>query len=344
VKSVYTTTDEEYQALRHGTGLVDYEGVGLYRVSGAGAAAFLGRATSRGVDFLLEGQISTALLLRENGTVVAEALVHCRGEDYLVEVWPEQADAAGEQLTAAAADGSDEVEVADVGPQSRVFGVEGPESFKVAQHFLDFSVSSMAYRSFVQVDHDDVPLLISRTGVTGEYGFKLHVPTEHAEKLRGQLVDLGAREVGLDAVDACRMEMRFANLEREAAGAEITPFDVGLQWMVDINNDFIGAEALRAAWCDEAARESAPLPVCWQGGEGEAEVPASGTPLGVADADSVGVVTHAVYSPILDRVIGTARVDRAVAASGLEFTVGSASVRTVSAPFLVATSFGVPME
>jgi aminomethyltransferase len=340
VKSVYTNTEEEYRTLREGTGLLDYEGVGLYRVSGADAAAFLGRATSRGVDFLLEGQISTALVLRENGTVVAEALVHCRGRDYLVEVWPEQAEAAGAQLTAVARDGSHDVEIEDVGAQSRVFGIEGPESFKVAQHFLDFPVSSMAYRSFVQVDHDGVPLLISRTGVTGEYGFKLHVPADQAETVRGKLIDLGAAEVGLDSVDVCRMEMRFANLERESSGAEITPFDVGLQWMVDLDNEFVGAEALRAAWRDGPAR----LPVCWQGDEGATEVPTSGTALAVADNDSVGVVTHAVYSPRRSRVIGTARVDRAVAASGLEFTIDSAGVRTISAPFLVATSFEVPME
>jgi aminomethyltransferase len=340
VKSVYTNTEEEYRALREGTGLLDYEGVGLYRVSGADAAAFLGRATSRGVDFLLEGQISTALVLRDDGTVVAEALVHCRGRDYLVEVWPEQAEAVCTQLADAAKDGSHDVEVEDVGAQSRVFGVEGPQSFTVAQHFLDFPVSSMAYRSFVQPDYDGASLLISRTGVTGEYGFKLHVPADDGEKIRDKLIELGAAEVGLDAVDVCRMEMRFANLERESAGAEITPFDVGLQWMVDLDNDFTGAEAVRAAWQDQPAR----LPVCWQGDEGATEVPASGTALAVADNDTVGVVTHAVYSPKLNRVIGTARVDRAVAASGLEFAVDSAAVRTISAPFLVATSFGVPME
>jgi aminomethyltransferase len=217
--------------------------------------------------------------------------------------------------------------------------VEGPESFKVAQHFLDFPVSSMAYRSFVRSDHDGVPVLVSRTGVTGEYGFKLHVPAEHAEKVHGELVDLGAREVGLDAVDICRMEMRFANIECESAGTDVTPFDLGLQWMVDLNNEFTGAAALR-----DKAKESSRLPVCWQGEEGADEVPAPGSPIGVADEDSVGEVTHAVYSPTLRRTIGTARVDRAVAASGLEFTAGGAPVRTISAPFLVATSFGTPME
>jgi glycine cleavage system aminomethyltransferase T len=110
--------------------------------------------------------------------------------------------------------------------------------------------------------------------------------------------------------------------------------------MVDLDSDFTGAAALRDRWKDDSTR----LPVCWWGEEGATEVPATGAPVGVADEESVGEVTHAVYSPTLRRVIGTARVDRAVAASGLDFTAGGAPARTISAPFLVATSFGVPME
>ena len=334
MQRVYTDIDEEYQALRGATGLLDYEGAGLYEVSGPGAAAFLGQVTTRAVDFLLEGQISAALLLRDDGTVVAEALVHCRGEDHLVEVWPAQAAAAGAHLTAAA-EGCPDATLTDVGAGHRLFGLEGPESFRIAQKFLPFPVASMAYRSFAQAEHGDVPVLISRTGVTGEYGFKLHVPADHAGGLRQELVGLGAREVGTDAVDTCRMETRFANLERESGGAEATPFDLGLQWMVDFGHDFTGAEALRAGGDRQ--------PVCWQAEEGVAEIPATGTAVAVAD-EQVGEVTHAVWSPKLGRVIGTARVDRAVAASGLDFTVAAAAVRTVSAPFLVATSFGVSME
>jgi aminomethyltransferase len=221
------------------------------------------------------------------------------------------------------------VTVEDVSGESRVFGVEGPESFKVAQRFIDFPIASMAYRSFVTGDHGGAPVLVSRTGVTGEYGYKLHVPAEHADALRAELTE--GTWVGLDAVDICRMEMRFANIERESAGSSVTPFDIGLQWMVDDPSRLDGA-------ADGDRR-----PVCWQGDEGASEVPEPGTPVCVADA-TVGEVAHAVHSPALNRVIGTARVDRAVAASGLELTIGDAGVRTISAPFLVATSFGVPME
>lgn len=337
MKHVFTDVNEEYQALRTGTGLVDYDGIGRYAVEGSGASAFLNHVATRTVDFLLEGQVSNALLLREDGTVVAEVLLHCRGEDYLVEVWPAQAAETGEHLTAAAA-GRDDVSLRDISQEARVFGIEGPESFRIAAKFLPFAVASMAYSSFAIAPFDDGQLLISRTGVTAEYGFKLHVPAGSADRLREELIGAGAQEVGLDALNVCRMESRFVNLESESAGVPVQPFDVGLQWMVDLNGQFIGADAVRDGHAAPERR-----PVCWQADEGAREVPAAGAAVAVADRQ-VGEVTHAVWSPRLERVIGAARIDAEVAASGLEYAVADQTVRSVSAPFLVATSFGVTME
>lgn len=338
--TVYADVASEYEALRKKTGLVDYAGAGLFRVTGTAAPKLLGSVSSRSADFLLEGQISAALMLREDGTVVADTLIHCTGPEYLIEVWPVQRAAAGDHLLSVAESYAD-ASVEDVSDSYRLFGVEGPESFRIAGKFLSFPISSMAYRSFVTVEWNGTSLLLSRTGVTGEYGYKLHVPADNAGELREQLVSLGAQPAGLDALDVCRMEMRFANLEAESGGYPSTPFDLGLQWMVDFQHEFIGRDAVHGQW--EAGLVQ--LPICWSA-EGAAEsVPVHGTPLSVADA-TVGEVTHAVWSPALERVIGTARVDREVACSGLEFALGSSPrpSRSVSAPFLVATSFGLLLE
>src|SRR5829696_1930475 len=72
MKTEYTDTASEYQAVRGAIGLVDYDGVGLVRVSGDDATGFLGSVATRPVDFLLEGQISSALVLTEGGTVLSE--------------------------------------------------------------------------------------------------------------------------------------------------------------------------------------------------------------------------------------------------------------------------------
>lgn len=341
MKTVYTDAAEEYRALRGGCGLLDHEGTGLVEVSGPEAAAFLGRIATRTVDFLLEGQSSSALLLTEAGAVLAEVLIHCRDGGYLVEIWPAQAPQARAHLAAQAATFPG-VSTRDVTESAALIGLEGPESFRLAGSYLPFPISSMAYRSFVTTTWaDGVPLLVSRTGVTGEYGYKLLVPAEHADALRAELRAAGAVACGLDALDICRMEMRFVNLEREGADAELTPFHLGLQWMVDFDHEFVGRQALLEFW--EAGVDT--LPVCWTAEPDADAQPTGGLSLTV-DGTPVGRVAHAVHSPSLGKVIGTARVNRAVAGSGLTYQLGDPgrTVRTVSAPFLVATSFGIPLE
>ncbi len=340
MESVYSDSVAEYELLRSACGLIDYTGLGLLRIAGSGASAFLSQVSTRSVDFLLEGQISSALLLNSDGSVLAEVLIHCHGTDYLIEIWPAQAAAATEYLVAAGNTGAHDVTVQDVGDEFCVFGIEGPQTPAIAQKFLPFPITSLSYAGFVTTPwRDDLELLVSRTGVTGEYGYKLHVPVAAGNELREHLVDLGARQVGLAAVNVCRMEMRFANLEQEAAG--VTPFEVGLQWMVDFGHDFIGKDALVAHWEAGPPRR----PVCWIASDRLQAIPDPGSWLVVED-ESVGAVAHAVYSPRLGRVIGTARVDADVAAAGLKLTLEQLTrpIRTTAAPFLVATSFGVPLE
>ncbi|AYG78686.1 Aminomethyltransferase [Streptomyces hundungensis] len=332
MKSAYTNTPDEYAVLRASCGLLDYTGIGLVRVSGPGAIGFLGHVATRGVEFLLEGQSMTALLLREDGTLLSEVLIHCHTGHYLVEIWPAQAAEATEHLLAGAAFAPDAT-VQDVSAEYDVLAVEGPASFRVAQRYLPFPVASMGYRSFVTTDHDGRPLTISRTGVTGEYGYKFFAQAGSGAALRAEFIALGAVECGKDAVDVCRMEVRFASVEHEAADGDATAFDLGLQWMIEPGKEPAGA-------ADHVRR-----PVCWVGAEELTQRPERGTALTVSDAE-VGVVTHAVWSPRLGRVIGTAQVDTAVAASGQEFALGESgsALRTISAPFLTATSLDVPLD
>lgn len=338
MRASYTSMEQDYYNLRNAAGLIDYDGIGLFRVSGPGASAFLNEVCSRSTDFLLEGQVLTALALGEDGTVVAELLLHCDGGEYLVEVWPSQRDAAWSHLEKFAESRTD-VRLDNVSDTFHVFGVEGPSSFKVVQGFLSLPVASMAYSSFTTETWRGERLLVSRTGVTGEYGYKLHVPEELAEDFHKALLDEGAANCGSDALDVCRMEMRFVNLEDEGADGISTPFDLGLQWMADFQHEFPGKQVLQ-----EGLANIEHKPVCWVAEELQAP-PERGTAVTASDG-TVGHVAHSVFSPSLGHVIGTAQVDVKLAASGLVLQLAdtTAAVRTVSAPFRIPASFGVPLE
>jgi aminomethyltransferase len=339
MQQVYGDVSAEYHVIRHESGLVDYAGAGVLRVSGAGATAFLSRICSRSVDFLLEGQILPALLISDEGYLSAEVLVHCEGSGFLIEVWPDRAVAARERLISAAAELPD-VTVTDLSAGTRVLALEGPASPAIAQTLLSLRVSSMAYPSFVSEQWNGIPILVSRTGVSGEYGFKFHIAAEHGDQLAEALREKGAVPVGREALDICRLEMRFANLERESAGNPVTPFTVGLQWMVDFRHDFLGRDALLSLRQQDVTES----PVCFQA-EADTEIPVPGTPL-LASGTEIGRVRHAMYSPGLRKVIGIADLESDLAVSGLDLALGGPQipVRTVSSPFLVATSLGVRLE
>ena len=338
----YSNTQAEHDVIRSACGLVDYRGLGLFRVSGRDDQAFVGGVITRNVDFLLEGQASSALLLRENGTVLAEVLVYRTEDSFLLEVPSTQAARAWTHLHTHS-DHYDELFIADVSDDFAAYGLEGPRSFRVIQGVLPFPVSSMSYMSFVPVDMPgsrDSTMLVSRTGITGEYGYKLHVPVEQSAAVRDQLVAAGATPVGLAALRIARMEARFADLDTEVGTAPLTPFDLGIQWMVSFDDhEFVGRVGLLDYWQSDPTLR----PVCWRA-EGQV-VPEPGADVFI-DGDPVGVVGFAVHSPRLNAVIGTARLQSSVAAVGVELQVGSGRVpgQTTSAPFLIPTSFGVTLE
>lgn len=323
-----------YWAVRGSAGLADYAGTGLYRVAGPGAADALATATTRRVDFLLEGQVQQALVLRDDGSIVTDVLVHGQPEGYLIQV-PAAAVVEALALIREAVDDCG-ASLQDFSQEQSLLGVEGPGSFRLIGGMLDFPISSLGFMSSAPGVWEDHPVQVIRAGVTGEYGYVVMIEAAHLERLRARLVEDGAVPVCADELAMCMMEMRFPHLVRELTTGHATPFELGLQWLVDFDNDCRGLSSL-------VAHESDQRPVCWEGATAQDGVPDPGESVMVGDVE-IGTVRHAVWSPGLERVIGTASVREDCATTGVEVGIGGQVVRTLSAPFLVATSFGVPME
>ena len=339
--AVFEGVDVEYARLRHDRGLIDLCGAGLFTVAGPEALAFLDHVCTRSPGFLMEGRTLGALLLDEQGGVVAEVLVALDGDCYIVSVWPAQRDAAWRHLQARS-HGRNSVELTDQSDDVATFAVEGPSSHVAVQAFLDAPVNELAYKQTTTVQWQGVPLVVTRAGVTAEYGYQLRTHREFAGTLRGRLIELGAQPCGSDALDICRLESRFVSIENESPQPGCTPFELGLQSLVDFNHDFLGRDALLAAWASGRLRR----PVCFAA-TGEI-APADGGAVRVAGA-TVGRIAHVRWSPGVQASIGVAHLDADVAAVGLEVLADGAdgrgvTITTRSAPFVVPSSLGVKMS
>jgi aminomethyltransferase len=92
-----------------------------------------------------------------------------------------------------------------------------------------------------------MPLFIARTGYTGEDGFEIIVPQEHAVALWEALAGAGVIPAGLGARDTLRLEAGM-NLYGQDMDEDVLPWEANLAWTIalDEGRDFIGRAALEA--------------------------------------------------------------------------------------------------
>ena len=91
-------------------------------------------------------------------------------------------------------------------------------------------------------------LFVARTGYTGEDGFEVMLPAQHAGRLWSDLKAVGVAEAGLGARDTLRLEAGM-NLYGNDMEENVSPLDAGLAWTVDLKapREFIGRAALERA-------------------------------------------------------------------------------------------------
>jgi aminomethyltransferase len=174
-------------------------------------------------------------------------------------------------------------------------------------------VSKLKYFDFCEVEIDKTPVMISRTGYTGELGFEIYVPEEKAENVWDQLIKVGSKygikPVGLGAALTLRLEKGYLLWGREI-GDTTTPLEAGLGWTVRFTKkgDFIGREALEKQKEEGVRRQVTGFMMEDKHVKAPLGSPIKGSPI-VAEGKTVGHVTSAGFSYRLDESIGIGHID-----------------------------------
>jgi aminomethyltransferase len=193
--------------------------------------------------------------------------------------------------------------------------------------------------SFVDTQLDvggqPVPVTVCRTGYTGERGYELLVPAEHAEAVWDRVLAAGEEHgilpCGLAARDTLRTEMGYP-LHGQDLGPDITPVQARLGWAVGWDKPvFAGRDALLAEKAAGPRRRLLGLTTQ------ERAIPRPGMAV-LADGEQVGVVTSGTFSPTLRHGIGLALLDDPLAAGD----VVTVDVRGRATPFAVVRPPFVP--
>lgn len=296
----------EHAAVRERVGVFDVSHLGKARVTGAGAVDFVNACFTNDLRRIDPGKAQYTMCLDDDGGVVDD-LIQYLVSDEEVFLIPNAANTARvvELLQAAAPEG---IAVSDEHERFGVIAVQGTASDEVLEALG--LPAGHEYMSFVEASWEGMPVIVCRTGYTGERGYEV-LPTWEAtttlwDALVAAAADAGGLPCGLGARDTLRTEMGYP-LHGNELGPDITPVMAMSAWAVGWDKDaFWGKEALTA---QRAAKESRLMRGLLATGRG---IPRAHCEVKDSSGAVVGEVTSGTFSPTLKQGIALALLDRSV--------------------------------
>ncbi|HET6552507.1 MAG TPA: glycine cleavage system aminomethyltransferase GcvT [Dyella sp.] len=247
----YGSQIEEHHAVRRDAGMFDVSHMTVVDLHGARTRDFLRHLVANSVDKLkVQGKALYTCMLNEQGGVIDDLIIYFLGEEFfrlVVNAATRAKDLAWIEKQAKAFD----VEVKER-PDFAMIAVQGPNARAKAigllaevDHARIGKLGKFAAAA-AQGPHG-MPLFVARTGYTGEDGFEIMVPQEHAVALWNALAEAGVAPCGLGARDTLRLEAGM-NLYGQDMDDDVSPWEANLGWTIalDEGRDFIGRSALEA--------------------------------------------------------------------------------------------------
>jgi aminomethyltransferase len=271
----------EHLAVLLTVGIFDTSHMAVLTVAGAGARKLLQYCFSRDLEQclgknkgpLVDGRCTYGFFLSDNGHVIDDAIVYQLGQaEYMVVANAGMGMVLARHLRRHLANG--EVEIRDLTDQVANMAVQGPAAARLVQRlirepgrffdrllYFGFKGSLSVRQSATRVElRDGTPLLIARTGYTGEFGFEIFAERKHYPNVWNATLaageGLGALPCGLAARDSLRVGAVLP-LARQDVGDwpfVANPWLFALPWREEQNGftkEFIGAAALLQLEADE---------------------------------------------------------------------------------------------
>lgn len=243
IPTLYDDDELEYRHLLEHVTLWDVAVERQVEITGPDAARFTQLLTCRDLSTCEVMQAKYAPIIAPDGGIVNDPILLRLGEDHF---WLSLADSdallycLGVQAFAG-------LDVTLREPDVSPLQIQGPRSKDVMRDLLGEDVASLRYYRCWEGDLDGIPIVVSRTGWTGEIGFEIYL----REGSRG--LELWDRVMAAGAPyqirpiapsDQRRLEAGILNYGNDM-GIEDTPLHVtGMERLVEFSADFIGKPAL----------------------------------------------------------------------------------------------------
>ena len=256
----------EYYAIRNSVSLLDTSPLFKYRISGPGAETFLRRVLARDIAGCPPGRAQYTCWCDEEGFVLQDGVVLQVREGVY---WLTAAEPTLRYFRVVARQMGAEVEIEDVSRSYGILALQGPRAHEVIRQLTD-AATSLKYFGATDAEIVGKPVMITRTGYTGDLGYELWVESGDACSVWDALMEAGSAHnitpIGTTALKMARVEAglllmgtdfhssRFAWVDAQRE----TPAELGWSWMFKgLSQDdrpFIGRSSIELEIYERASR------------------------------------------------------------------------------------------
>jgi len=330
----------EHLHTRRHAGLFDVSHMGQVRLAGDGAAAALERLVPGDLQALMPGRMRYTLMLNDDGGIIDDMMVaRLEGALHLVvNAACKLTDIAHLRTEIERLVGIEMLE------DRALLAVQGPQSAQVMARLVP-GAQTMPFLSAASFGHSGHALFVTRSGYTGEDGFEISVPAEHAADLAELLLaQPEIMPIGLGARDTLRLEAGLC-LYGHDIDETTNPVEAGLAWTIGkrrrAEGGFPGAaEILAELHSGPRRRRVGILP--------DGRAPArEGTAITDPGGVPIGRVTSGGFGPSVGGPIAMGYVDSAFAAPGTALSLVVRDMprpaRVVPLPFVATRYYRGPI-
>lgn len=294
----YRGINEEHLRVRTSVGVFDVSHMGEFEFIGPKAEEFLQLMTTNDVRKLNLYQAHYSAMCYEDGGIVDDLLIYRFPEKFIMVVNAANLEKDFQWLQQHLING---VIMRNRSDEYSLLAIQGKMAQATLQKLTAVDLSGIENYWLTDDVLADVPMMIARTGYTGEDGFELMFPVKHSEHVWNAVMDAGKEfdiePIGLAARDTLRMEVKYC-LYGNDIDQKTNPLEAGLGWITKLDKDhFIGRDALLKIKQQGIQRKLIGFQL-----EARA-IPRHGYPI-FNETDQIGVVTSGMFSPILQKSIG----------------------------------------
>ena len=313
---LYTSILAEHRAVRQRAGLFDVSHMGQLWLRGPDALPFAELLFTNAVAPMRDGQVRYGMLCRDDGGVIDDVTLYRSGEaEAFFCVNASNTRAVLAWISEMREKHRFSCSVSDETEETALLALQGPQARALAHALSPAERPRIGRWRFAPGELAGIPVVLSRTGYTGEDGYEIYAPAAQVGRLWDALREAAGEALtlaGLGARDTLRTEMAYPLYGHEL-DLEHDPLEAGLERSVAFGSGFIGEPALERRRAEGPARARVGLVL-----EGR-QVARPGT--AILEDEPVGTVTSGTYAPSVERSIAIGYVPARHATVGTGLSV-----------------------